>query len=100
MVPDELTIIGGVREPRHHLQEQRRVNAHYFTMKISFGALSDPLHKQLDVPPSALEFEQKMADGLTLCIIHGILTDAEGHKARRRLTKRIDTTLKEKGFYE
>ena len=64
------------------------------------GALADPLHQQLDVPPSTLEFEQKMADGLTLCIIHGVLTGAEGRNARKRLVKKIDKTLKEKGFYE
>ena len=69
-------------------------------MEIRFGSFADPLHKQLDVPPSALEFEQKMADGLTLCIIHGVVTDAEGHKARKRLVKKVEKTLKEKGFYE
>ena len=64
------------------------------------GALADPLHQQLDVPPSTLEFEQKMADGLTLCIIHGVVTDAEGRNARKRLVKKIDKTLNEKGLYE
>ena len=64
------------------------------------GSFSDPLHKQLDVPPSTLEFEQKIADGLTLCIIHGVLTDTEALKARKRLIKKIYKTLKEKGFYE
>ena len=55
----------------------------YFQWKLEWGALADPLHQQLDVPPSTLEFEQKMADGLTLCIIHGVVTDAEGRNARK-----------------
>ena len=32
-------------------------------MKIRFGAFADPLHKQLDISPSQLETEQKLADG-------------------------------------
>ena len=62
-------------------------------MKIRFGALSEPLHKQLDVPPSELELEQKLADAITLCSIHFIMTDGEVTKARKRLMKLIEKKL-------
>lgn len=67
---------------------------------VRFGAFADPLHKQLEVPEEALKTEQKISDGLTMCILHGIVTDAEGHKARKRLAKMITKTLKDKGLYE
>ena len=65
-------------------------------IEVRFGALSDPIHKQLDVPPSTVEHEQKLADAITLCHIAGVLTDAETDKARRRLFKR----LQKKSFEE
>ena len=58
-------------------------------MKISFGALAAPLHKQLDVPPSTLETEQKLADAITRCDEHLILTSVEANRARTRLVKLI-----------
>ena len=62
--------------------------------KITMGALSPQLHKQLDVPPSLLELEQRLADAITLCNIHSVLTDTETHKARKRLMKQVATKLK------
>lgn len=69
-------------------------------MQIKFGALSPPLHEQLDVPEDVLKTEQKLADGISLCSIHSILTSAETHNARKRLTKRINKTLIDSGHYE
>ena len=62
-------------------------------MKIRFGGMVEPLHKQLDVPPSTLESEQKLADAITLCSVHFILTDVEVHRARKRLVKLIEKKL-------
>lgn len=64
-------------------------------MELRFGALSPPLHKQIGCEPDDLEFEQKMADGIALCNIHGILTDREAHNARKRIVKRISRKAKE-----
>lgn len=61
-------------------------------LRISFGALSKPLHEQLsefDLTEEDLEWEQKLADAVTLCHIHNIITEAEKNKARRRLMKRL-----------
>ena len=62
-------------------------------MEIRFGALSDPLHKQLEVLPSIIELEQKLADAIVLCNIHGVLTDTETHKARKRIIKMLDSKI-------
>ena len=59
-------------------------------MKIRFGALSPPLHEQLGCSKSDLEWEQKLADAITLCNLHSVLTDAETHKARKRLVKKLE----------
>ena len=59
-------------------------------MQIRFGALAEPLHKQFDVPPSQLELEQKLADAITLCSVHFVMTDAEVRKARQRLVKLVE----------
>lgn len=61
---------------------------------LSFGATSPTLGEQLreyglKIDPMALSRFQKIADGITLASIHGILTMAETHRARRRLVKAI-----------
>ena len=62
-------------------------------MKIRFGAFADPLHKQLDVSPSQLETEQKLADAFTMLRVHGIITDGEAAKVAKRIIKQIERTL-------
>ena len=56
---------------------------------IIFGGMAPPLYQQLGVKAKDLEFEQRMADGIALCAIHGILTERETHAARKRLAKKI-----------
>ena len=63
-------------------------------MQIRFGALSEELSEQIGVSPDEVELEQKLANGITLCSVHGVLTDSEVHKARKRIVK----MLEKKGF--
>ena len=62
-------------------------------MQIRFGALAPPIHKQLDVPPSKVKNDQKLADAFTMLRIHGIITDGEAAKVGTRIIKKIQRTL-------
>ena len=62
---------------------------------IRFGALSPSLHVQLGVEASDLELEQRLADAITLCQIHSVITQSEKDKAHKRLFKRILARYKE-----
>ena len=64
-------------------------------MEIKFGALCDPLHKQLDVPPSILEEEQKIAESLFYLHLECIITTNEYNNGLKRLVKRIRRIVKE-----
>ena len=64
-------------------------------IEIRFGALSPPLHEQLDVPKEHLEFEQQLYDAIILCKIHSVLSGSESQRAQQRLFKRILEKLKE-----
>ena len=44
-------------------------------IEIRFGGLAPKLHEQAQVPAEVLEWEQKMADGILLCKVHGIVTE-------------------------
>lgn len=61
-------------------------------MELTFGALVPKLKEQLDdqnlVDPMVSQ-HQKIADAITLLAVAEILTDAEKHKARGRLVKRM-----------
>ena len=63
-------------------------------MQIRFGAMSAELCTQMNVNADEVEIEQKLADAITLCNIQSVLTDAETHKARKRIVKRLE----KKGF--
>ena len=62
-------------------------------MEIKIGGFVDPLHKQLDVPPSQVQIEQDLADAYTMLRIYGIVTPDEGEKIAERLIKLIKKTL-------
>lgn len=60
---------------------------------IEFGAISDPIEKQLQekgftLGMSAPKFE-RAADSITFLRIHGFLTDSASHSARKKLMKEI-----------
>lgn len=65
---------------------------------LTFGALSKPIFEQVEKQGYTLSefngnFVQKMADGLTLLRIQGILSNSEVVKAHKRLIKRVGELL-------
>ena len=60
-------------------------------MEIIFGALAEPLHKQIDEPEDKLEHLQRAADSIAFLSIHGFLSDKETQNARKRIVERIRT---------
>lgn len=63
--------------------------------KLSFGALVPQLYEQLHLPRRSLRYLQACADGITTLALANILSEAETHRARRRLVKRIQQTFKQ-----
>ena len=68
---------------------------------VEFGALAPPLHAQLGLPRRRLRYLQECADGIVHLSVGQLLSEAETHRARRRLVKRILFTfgkeLKQRG---
>ena len=62
-------------------------------VKISMGALSPQLHVQLGITEEKAKWMQTLADSITMCNLHSILTDTETQKARTRLIKQIVNEL-------
>jgi hypothetical protein len=62
-------------------------------LEVVFGALVDPLYRQLKLPRRLCAGVQELANAITLLKIAGMLTDAQAHTARQKLMKRL-TTLK------
>ena len=58
---------------------------------LSIGALSPPLHEQVNLPKKSLATEQKLADAITLLRIHGIVPDAQARKAEQKIVQRVHT---------
>lgn len=57
-------------------------------MIIEFGALCKPLSEQIEGINSVPD---KLSDAITLLSVHGLLSEGETYKARKRLVKRIDS---------
>lgn len=64
---------------------------------VTFGALADPLWKQLGLPRRRLSYLQKAADSIVTLAVGSLLSDSEVHRARTRLMKRIAQTFPERG---
>lgn len=62
---------------------------------IEFGAMASPLWYQLDVDANLIYDLQDDADAITRLLVRGLITESEGHKARTRLTKKINKTVVE-----
>ena len=58
---------------------------------LSIGALSPPLHEQVNLPKKSLATEQKFADAITLLRIHGIVPNAQARKAEQKIVQRVHT---------
>lgn len=68
------------------------------TRTIELGALAPKLSKQLRgcrIKPDRLRTLQKLADAVTWCHLHSLISDAESARARRRLIKKIQEGLLE-----
>lgn len=65
---------------------------------VIFGAMAPPLTKQLKglVWHHKARSFQKMADAIVLLSVHGYLTEAERHRARKRLLHAISQSAKGK----
>lgn len=61
------------------------------TLTLEIGALCDPISKQLAGygDPETLKRFDAMNDALTTCVVHGLIGDAETHRAQKRLMARI-----------
>ncbi len=70
------------------------------TMKVnvSLGSLCPPISKQLEIGcrigETQLSVLDQHADAVTWCYLHGLLTDAECERARRRLIRKIQRALR------
>lgn len=61
-------------------------------LKVEFGAMSQPLKKQV----KGLRFPsmfQANADAITRLNVYGLLTESEAHRARLRLLKSIEKEM-------
>ncbi len=63
---------------------------------IELGALSPKLSQQLKgcrIRPERLRILDKLADSVTWCYLHGLITDAESERARHRLIRKVQEEL-------
>lgn len=65
-------------------------------IRIELGALCDPISDQLKgrAPNHRLRFLDGHAESITRLHIHGVLTDSECDKARKRLMRKIQQEVK------
>jgi hypothetical protein len=64
------------------------------TLSLDFGALADPIQKQLNSQGFALSEKdaqryQKIADAITLLFIQGIIPEGTTHKLEHKLIRNI-----------
>jgi hypothetical protein len=65
---------------------------------LSFGALVDPIEKQVpELPKDAAKIFQKDMESIIRLYIHGILSDSERERAYTRLAKKIREAVKKIG---
>ena len=62
-------------------------------MKIEFGLLAPPLHEQLGISEEEGKLLQDLSRAVSILTVHAIITQAEAHKARLRLVKKIEKEL-------
>jgi hypothetical protein len=64
---------------------------------VELGAMSPPLTKQLrglNVPKARLRILDKLAESLTWCYVHGLLTEPERQRAGQRLIALVGKEVK------
>ncbi len=69
---------------------------------ITLGALASPLDQQLKgiLPLARLKFYECKANALVLLHVHGIITDGEIPKGRKRLVKALMREIRENQKYK
>lgn len=66
-------------------------------MNIEFGAFAKPLSKQLAkmiADRKDLKMFDRMADAVTMCAVHGLISENEIASARKKIIKKIEARLK------
>jgi hypothetical protein len=63
------------------------------SFSVTFGAMAPPLHEQLKQLRGSLDPWQRDADAITRLSVHGYLTEAQVHKARKKLMKALTVKL-------
>ena len=56
---------------------------------LHFGALAQPIAKQLDVKPSRVAVEQKDADAVTRLLVRGLIAPKIAEQARRKILANV-----------
>jgi hypothetical protein len=58
-------------------------------LSLTFGALADPLHKQMGVPKAEASLYQRIADNIVFLACHQFLREAEIRRMRQKLMNLI-----------
>lgn len=66
---------------------------------LHFGALADPIAKQLKDQGFKFKKEQaaffeRLSNAATLCLFHGLMTDSQHEKARQKIVRKVAAHLK------
>jgi hypothetical protein len=65
---------------------------------IVLGAMEDKLSSQLtglNIPKDRLHVLDKLAESLTWCFLHGLITDTEHERAGRKLIAKVQAYVRE-----
>lgn len=67
------------------------------TKILELGSLCDSISKQLSgcMPSDELESLDVMNDAITTCYVHGLITDSETGRARKRMVKIVHKKIGE-----
>jgi len=60
---------------------------------LYFGAMCDPIHKQLGLSKRLTKHAQLDADAVVRLAIRGVITDSEGRRVRQRIINRLAKEL-------
>ena len=81
--------------PNPHEEQNHEHTSKEKDMKIEFGVFAPPLHEQLGISEKEGEVLEKLDLAISTLSVHRIITQTDTHKARLRLVKKIERTMKE-----
>lgn len=67
------------------MSDPRPVPRQQLRLSLTFGALAEPLHKQLGVAKAVMVLYQRLADNVTFLSVHQFLREAETRRMRQKL---------------